>query len=109
MDYISAIGNGMQVKQYQNIVDTVAKQTQTRAGQTESFENLFQSALNMVRETNSLTNMAQEETMNFAMGYTDNMHDLLTAQWKANMSLQYTVAVRKSVVDAYKEIMNLQF
>ncbi len=109
MDYISAIGNGMQVKQYQDVVDTVAKGAQTRTTQTDSFENLFRSAFNMVRETNSLTNMAQEEAMNFAMGYTDNMHDLLTAQWKANMSLQYTVAVRKSVVDAYKEIMNLQF
>ena len=73
MDYISAIGNGMQIKQYQDVVDTVAKGAQTRTTQTDSFENLFRSAFNMVRETNSLTNMAQEEAMNFAMGYTDNM------------------------------------
>lgn len=76
---------------------------------TTSFESLFTSALNMLEETNALSNMAAEEEINFAMGYTDNIHDLLVAQQKANISLQYTLAVRNAVVDAYKEIMNLQF
>jgi len=78
-------------------------------GKNVSFDSLFTSALNMIEETNALTNMAQEEAINFSMGYTDNIHDLMVAQQKANLSLQYTVAVRNAVVDAYKEIMNLQF
>lgn len=78
-------------------------------GKNVSFDSLFTSALNMLEETNALTNMAQEEAINFSMGYTDNIHDLMVAQQKANLSLQYTVAVRNAVVDAYKEIMNLQF
>ncbi|MBR6395828.1 MAG: flagellar hook-basal body complex protein FliE [Lachnospiraceae bacterium] len=78
-------------------------------GKNVSFDSLFTSALNMLEETNALTNMAQEEAINFSMGYTDNIHDLMVAQQKANLSLQYTVADRNAVVDAYKEIMNLQF
>ena len=76
---------------------------------TGSFDSIFTSALGMIEETNALTNMASEEAINFSMGYTDNFHDLMVAQQKANLSLQYTVAVRNAVIDAYKEIMNLQF
>lgn len=74
-----------------------------------TFENLFQSALDMVNETNDLSNAAEEAEMSYSLGLSDNTHDLLIAQQKANLSLQYTVAVRNSVMDAYKEIMNLQF
>ena len=74
-----------------------------------SFESLFQSALGMVKETDSLSNKAEEEEIKFAMGMSDSIVDLQAAQQKANMSLQSTVAVRNTVLDAYKEIMNLQF
>lgn len=75
----------------------------------DTFENLFQSALSMVNETNNLTNAAEKEEISYALGLTDNAHDLQAAQSKANISLQYTVAVRNKVLEAYKEIMNLQF
>lgn len=76
---------------------------------TAAFETLFQSALNMINETNELSNQAEEEEMKYAMGLSDSTHSLQVAQQKANISLQYTVAVRNAVVDSYKEIMNLQF
>lgn len=75
----------------------------------EAFETLFQSALSMVNETNEYTQAAQEEEMAYAMGLTNSTHDLQIAQSKASISLQYTVAVRNAVLDAYKEIMQLQF
>lgn len=74
-----------------------------------SFETLFQSAMGLVNETNSLSNKAEEEEIKFAMGMSDSIIDLQAAQQKANLSLQYTVAVRNSVLDAYKELMNMQF
>lgn len=104
---LSSIGIITELEPYRNAAAAVSDKSKTTGA--ESFESLFRSALGMVKETNTLTNQAQEETINFAMGYTDNMHDLLTAQWKANISLQYTAAVRNSVMQAYKEIMNLQF
>ena len=75
----------------------------------ETFDKLFQSALNMVNDTNNLTNAAQEAEISYSLGLTDSIHDLQVAQQKANLSLQYTVAVRNKVLEAYKEIMNLQF
>lgn len=78
-------------------------------GRNESFEKLFDSALSMVNDTNGLTNAAEEEQMKYALGISTSTHDLQVAQSKANTSLQYTVAIRNKVVEAYKEIMNLQF
>lgn len=79
------------------------------SNRNESFESLLQSAVSMVKDTNNLSNAAEQEEMNYALGYTDSTHDLQVAQQKANISLQYTVAVRNKVLEAYKEIMNLQF
>ncbi len=74
-----------------------------------SFETVFQSALDLINETNEYTNAAEEEELNYAMGLSEDTHTLMIAQQKANLSLQYTVAVRDAVVDAYNQIMNMQF
>lgn len=74
-----------------------------------AFENVFQSALSLVEQTNEYSNIAEEEELNYAMGLSEDTHTLLIAQQKANSSLLFTVAVRDAVIDAYKEIMNMQF
>ena len=38
----------------------------------------------------------------------NSLHDLMVAQQKANVSLQYTVAVKNTAVEAYRSIMNMQ-
>lgn len=75
----------------------------------QTFASFFKSALDNVNETNSYINKANEEEIKFALGQSDSLVDLQNAQLKANISLQYTVAIKNSLVDAYKEIMNLQF
>ena len=74
-----------------------------------AFEGIFQSAKDLINETNSYTNAAEAAETSYALGLTDSTSDLQVAQQKANLSLQYTVAIRNNVMDAYKEIMNLQF
>ena len=44
----------------------------------------------------------------FALGETENAHDLTIALQKASAALQYTVAVRDKLLDAYKELMQMQ-
>ncbi len=73
-----------------------------------TFEDLFQSALGLVKQTNDLTNAAEEAEINYALGYLENEHDLGVAQQKANLSLSYTVQVKNKILEAYKEIMNIQ-
>jgi flagellar hook-basal body complex protein FliE len=76
---------------------------------TASFDSLYQAAVNLVNETNSYSDAAEKAETAYSLGLNDSTSDLLVAQQKANLSLQYTVAVRNNVLDAYKEIMNLQF
>ena len=78
-------------------------------GKTGSFDSLLNSAITMLKETNQYSNEASEAEMKYAMGLTNNTHELQVAQMKANISLQYTVAVRNAVMDAYREIMQMQF
>ncbi|MFG6329420.1 MAG: flagellar hook-basal body complex protein FliE [Lachnospiraceae bacterium] len=73
-----------------------------------AFQTAFDSALNLISEANAYSNAAEEEEIKFALGETDSIHDLQIAQQKANVSLQYTVAVRDAFLSAYKEIMNIQ-
>lgn len=74
----------------------------------EEFETVFQSALGMVEETNDLHNDAESAMIQFALGKSENTHDLLIAQSKANVALQYTVAVKDKLQEAYREIMQMQ-
>lgn len=78
-------------------------------GGVSSFESLLSSAMGMIKETEDYTNAAEEAELAYMLGINDSVSDLLIAQTKANMSLQYTVAIRNAVIEAYKEIMQLQF
>lgn len=79
----------------------------SESGQS-GFDSILQSFVNMIKDTDSLTKNAEREEIRYAEG-DDNTLELLVAQNKANLSLSYTVAVRDKVLDAYKEIMNMQF
>lgn len=74
-----------------------------------AFSTVFQSAVDMIQETNAYSNAAEEEEIKYALGESDSIHDLQIAQQKANVSLQYTVAVRDAFIEGYNNIMNLQF
>lgn len=80
-----------------------------RTSNGAAFDALLDSAVNLIHETNDYTNKAEEEEMRYAMGLSDGIQDLQVAQQKANISLQYTVAVRNAFLDGYKELMNLSF
>ena len=47
-------------------------------------------------------------SIDFALGKVDSVHDVMIAQEKASIALQYTVQLRDSVLDAYNQIMRMQ-
>lgn len=101
---IPALGQVNSVSRY------AGKQATAAAGsRTAAFDSVFQAAVDMINETNHYTNAAEEAQIAYTLGLTDSTADLQVAQMKATLALQYTVAVRNGVMDAYKEIMNLQF
>ena len=103
---ISSIGSldiGKTINNMDTSITSAVKDTEE-----SSFDSIFESALNMIKDTQDLTNKAEEEEMKYALGY-DNTLELLVAQNKANTAVSYVVAVRDKVLDAYNEIMNMQF
>ena len=74
----------------------------------ESFQSALDAAVGMLTETNDLENDATAAQMEFALGLADNPHDMQIAAKKALTALQYTTAVRDKLLEAYKEIMNMQ-
>ena len=88
-------------------LNQIAQQNRLVTTDDDSFSSVLSSAMNMVSETNNLQNNAQSEAIRFALGQSENTNDLSTAQTKALTAIQYTVAVRDKMIDAYKEIMNM--
>ena len=88
-------------------LNQIAQQNRLVTTDDDSFSSVLSSAMNMVSETNDLQNNAQSEAIRFALGQSENTHDLSTAQTKALTAIQYTVAVRDKMIDAYKEILSL--
>ena len=81
------------------------------SGRTEdagTFDGIYNAAVNMVTSTNNYLQDAQRAEVAFATGELTNTHELAVIEQKANLSLQYTVAIRDKILDAYKEIMNMQ-
>lgn len=73
-----------------------------------SFDDLLSSAIGMYKEADAYQKAAEQAEVNFMLGYTNSTHELGAAQQKANISLQYTVSVTNKVLDAYKELLNMQ-
>ena len=91
------------------VIQTAADRASTSTQQTdESFGSLLDSAMSNISATNSLLNDADEEKIKFALGLSENTHDLSIAAAKASTALQYTVALRDKFVEAYREIMQIQ-
>ena len=72
------------------------------------FDAFLNTAIDNIKTTNSYLSDAEDEKLRFALGETDNTHYLSIAMQKASTALQYTVAIRDKLMDAYKEIMQIQ-
>ena len=62
-------------------------------GNDESFKSIFSAAVDNIK---------------WALGQTENTHDLSVALQKAQMALQYTVAIRDRAMSAYRELTQMQ-
>ncbi|MEZ3446090.1 MAG: flagellar hook-basal body complex protein FliE [Lachnospiraceae bacterium] len=81
-------------------------------GEGQQGGNLFGSILNAavgnINNTNDLLSTQENEELKWMMGISENTHDLTMAVGKAQTALNYTIALRDKLLDAYKEIMQIQ-
>lgn len=89
----------------QRLAETLGKTAEVN---DNSFSAVFQSALDLIQETNDLQTTAETEELNMALGYAENPHDLPTTLRKAELAIQYTVTIKNKILEAYREIMNIQ-
>lgn len=92
---------------YNNLLTEDSKKLQ--GANTSTFEALLNSAMGLIQETEEATNQAEQAELEYMLGLNDSVTDLLVAQQKANTSVQYTVAIKNAVTQAYQEIMAIQF
>ncbi len=72
------------------------------------FSTIFNRALENIDTTNAYLSDAENEEIRWALGQTENTHDLTIALQKAQTTLQYTIAVRDRALAAYREITQMQ-
>ena len=99
MNDISAINS-----EYKTV--PVKQGSQNASGQ--DFGTVFDATKGLLDETNTLQNKASAEEVKFALGLSDNTHDMMIAAQKATVALQYTNAIRTNMIQAYQTIMNMQ-
>lgn len=104
MDVNSLLGTSSIVTDKTKTINSITSGTKT----DNLFDSMLNSAINNINTTNSLLSDAENAEISFAMGETENTHDLMIALQKASTALQYTVAIRDKFLEAYKEIMNMQ-
>lgn len=85
-----------------------ASATGVREQAAEGFDDIFSKAMESLNTTNAYLSDAENEKIRWALGETENTHELTTALQKASTALQYTVAVRDKFLEAYREIMQIQ-
>ena len=72
------------------------------------FDSFLKTAIGNIKTTNDYLSAWEDEEIKFALGETENTHDLTIAMQKASTALQYTVTIRDKLLEAYKEIMQMQ-
>jgi flagellar hook-basal body complex protein FliE len=71
-----------------------------------SFAHVLQGYLENVDNT---VKQASNLTLKAAAGEIDNTHDVTIASQKAKVALELTVTIRDKAVEAYQEMMRMQF
>ncbi|CDD65598.1 flagellar hook-basal body complex protein FliE [Firmicutes bacterium CAG:882] len=90
------------------ITKSITDNKTTKTQDTGTFDELYQAAVNLISGTNGYIQQAQQAEIDYAMGKLTSTHELSIIEEKANIALQYTVAIKNGILDAYKEIMQMQ-
>lgn len=84
------------------------KRTNSSTQSTDLFGTLLNAAVSNITDTNVALSNKENEQLKWAMGISENTHDLTQAVGKADIALNYTMGLRDKLLEAYKEIMQIQ-
>lgn len=75
---------------------------------SDSFKQALNAAQNLVTINRIAEADANQKTLDFMTGDNDNIVDLMVAQTKSSILLNYGLQVRSGILNSYKEMTNLQ-
>ncbi|MFA5575799.1 MAG: flagellar hook-basal body complex protein FliE [Tissierellaceae bacterium] len=93
------------IREYGSLLDFENKEVKP-TDKGNNFGSFLSEALGKV---NQMQLDSDEYKKMLAIGEVDNLHDVTIASEKANIALQITMSVRNKIMEAYKEIMRMQF
>lgn len=72
--------------------------------------NGFQDTLNsIISQVDTQLQEADRMTQEFALGKTDSLHEVMIATEKSGISLSFLLQIRTKLLEAYQEIMRMNF
>jgi flagellar hook-basal body complex protein FliE len=83
---------------------SVSTTPNTAAVSPANFQDLLTKAISDLN-TSQTDNTA---LVSLATGGPENLHDIMISMQKASMTLQYAIAVRNKVLDAYQSVIQMQ-
>lgn len=83
------------------------KESIPRQTGSETFQYALTAAQDIIEANQVAQKEVEQKTIDFMTGTNDNIVDLMVAQEKSSILLQYSLQMRNSILSAYKEIINL--
>ncbi len=80
--------------------------TQNQANVTNGFSNVLNQAIENVKESQQA---ADQSAQSLLMGQSDDLHNVMIQAEQAALALELTVQVTSKAINAYNEIMRMQF
>jgi flagellar hook-basal body complex protein FliE len=72
-------------------------------------EGFGQTLTDSIKRVNDMQNQKADMVEAFASGQTQNVHELMINLQKASSAMQMTTAVRGKVIEAYRDLVKIQF
>jgi flagellar hook-basal body complex protein FliE len=94
-----------EIKSIGDIAQSVNQQSKVSQKNGASFEDAIKNALS---EVSAVQNDAEKAIEGFSKGEVNDVHTVVLAMEKADMSLQTLLQVRSKLLTAYDEIMRIQ-
>ena len=82
-----------------------ASETEKVKKSSSNFDNVLKNAIN---ELENVQTASDKDSIDLALGRSDDLHGIQINTMKATAAIELTTAVTSKVLNAYKEIINMQ-
>jgi len=77
------------------------------ANSTDEVPSFKESVMNLLKDVNTKLEDSDQNVRDLAMGKTNDLDKVVTSVEEANLALQYTIAIRGKLLDAYNEVARI--